>query len=142
VTRSGPAAQIKYRCHRRNRCAEEAESEHPQKAVGYTQHWKDWLQSRQREFDSRIAFSMDLQNAVMMIPFVLFGVVLARRRGWGIATGVLQIVMTMRVVIALASIFPGPPPFSQGQWVGIALLVVTGLLRLWLEKPRAAARGA
>jgi hypothetical protein len=108
----------------------------PQKAVGDTQHWKDWLQSRQREFDSRIAFWMDLQNAVMVIPYALFGVVLARRRGWNVATGALQIAVTMLFVMALASIFLGPPPFPQGQWIGIALLVVTGLLRLWLDGRR------
>jgi len=104
----------------------------PQNVVGDTQHWQVWLQTRQREFDSRIAFWMDLQNAVMVIPFALFGIVLARRRGWGVLGGAVQIVVTLIFVFAPLSFLP-VPAFPQGQWIITAGMVVAGMLRLWLD---------
>jgi len=70
--------------------------------------------------------------AVMVIPFALFGIVLARRQGWGIATGVLQIIVTLMFVIALLSFLP-VPAFPRDQWIGTAGMVVAGILRLWLD---------
>jgi hypothetical protein len=104
----------------------------PEKAVGDTQHWKEWLQSRQREVDRRSAFWMDLQNAAMVVPFALFGVILARRRGWDVLGGALGIVVTLLFVMALCSIFPGPT-FPLSQWTGVASMLVAGMLRLWLD---------
>ena len=113
----------------------------PERAVGDTQHWKEWLQARQRELDGRTAFWMDLQNALMVVPFALFGVVLARRRGWGVLSGVLHIVLTLILVMATGSLAIGSffplPPFPQGQWLGVASMLVAGVLRLWLDGRRA-----
>lgn len=107
----------------------------PERPVGDTQHWKEWLQSRQREFDSRTAFWMDLQNAMTVAPFALFGVVLARRRGWGVLGAALRIVIMLLFVIAVCSIFP-VPAFPSSQWISVALMLVAGLLRLWLDESR------
>ena len=108
----------------------------PQGAVGDTQYWREWLQSREREFDERIAFWTDLHNAIMVVPFALFGVVLARRRGWGVVSGALHIILTaLFVMIVLSAIF-APPPFPLSAWIGVAMWLVAGALRLWLDGDR------
>ena len=108
----------------------------PEKAVGDTQHWKEWLQSRQREVDGRIAFWTDLQNALMVVPFALFGVVLARRRGWGVLAGALQIILTALLVMMVLSAFFPAPTFPLSAWIGVSMWVVAGVLRLWLDGDR------
>jgi len=108
----------------------------PEAPVGDAQHWREWLQSRQREFDDRIAFWTDLQNATMVIPFALFGVVLARRRGWGVVGGALQIILTALLVMMVQGAFFPTPPFPLSAWVGVSMWVVAGILRLWLDGSR------
>lgn len=107
----------------------------PGVAVGDTLHWRKWLKSRQRELDDRIAFWTDVQNAMMAVPFALFGVVLARRRGWGVLGGAVQIVLTLALVMMLCSLFP-LPPFPLGRLIGVTAMVVAGVLRLWLDGSR------
>ena len=100
--------------------------------AGGSQHWKEWLQSRERELDSRTTVWLDLQNGVTVLPFAMFGVVLARRRSWGVLRAALRTVVTLLIVMALCSIFP-VPPYPSSQWIVVVSMLIAGMLRLWLD---------
>jgi hypothetical protein len=92
--------------------------------------------SNHHNLDERIAWSKDIHSGVSLIPSALMGIVLARRRGWGVAGTVLGLCATWQLVVILFWRFGSPPTPDQAiqYWRQIAINSLVAFIWLTFDE--------
>ena len=98
--------------------------------------------------DENITWWRDIQSGVGVIPFAMFGIVLSRRRGWGVASTIVGIWATWMLFVSGILIFGislgsrPVPSLPQQRWRDIATIAIVAIgwlavdrLVLWIRQP-------